>query len=694
MQSSLEDEALPASSDPLVPKDSPYNYSIGVNYESWEEGRSGYSIKADLDQITQYFKLVKTYHAAAVGTADPTAPIIDPTQAQVIDYVVGTPDVELVMGTANSALAQGGFGTPWTPGLMTDKAYTDAWVQMLVDSFGSTAMVGKHLRGILLGNEIDANGPPPTDPNFDAYLGWIKQSFDNLQASLEAAGLGSIPVSTTIANYPLNDPSANVVASEITQYIHDNWSKSWNDDTPFVLYNQYTQSGGQSTDYKPVESYFESVQAQVPGGLEVFVGETGFSSFYGAQDQATVYKQIFEWLDGMDGQQGNGGAMVPLFPFLAFDRPSFSTTPTPQEADFGIFGEDANSQPTGLKPDLVGVVPPWTATPINSLSLGDDVLHGSIGANLLAGDAGDDVVLGRDGDDILLGQAGNDLLDGWKGDDLLIGGGGDDLLLGDDGADRLLGKTGMDWLSGGDGEDILRGGEGVDWAAGGKGDDTYVVDHPNDIVHELDGEGQDLVRAAVDFALPDDPVGGFVEDLRLMIDAGDINGRGNGLDNHIRGNSGDNVLIGLGGDDWLKGQDGDDLLIGGAGADLMRGGSGDDLLVLGRDEIAIGGSGQDVFAFDGNEGNGNHLEIRDFQGAALNAGGGRDFLVFAPGLEHGDFAYIGGTAFSGGGNSEARLADQGRLEIDSDGDGESDIAAILTDFADPGQLTEEDFVWL
>ncbi len=683
-----------ASNDPLVPADTPFNYNIGINYESWESGRTSYSIEADLDQITQNFKLIKTFHAAAVGTADPTVPIIDPTQAQVITYVVGTPDVELAMGTANSALAQGGFGTPWAPGLMTDKTYTDAWVEMLIDSFGSTANVEKHLRVVLLGNEIDANGPPPNDPSFNDYLGWIQTSFDNLSASLSDAGLGSIAVSTTIANYPLGDPSANVVASQITQYVHDNWSDAWNNAAPFVLYNQYTQNGGQSTDYAPVENYFESVETAVPDSLEVFVGETGFSSFYGAQNQATVYQQIFDWLDGMDGQQGNGGEMVPLFPFVAFDRPSFLTTPTPQEADFGIYGEDANSQPTGLKADLVGVVPSWTDTPINTVSSSNDVLHGAATQDLLASAAGHDLVFGGDGSDHLLGQAGDDLLVGWKGDDLLVGGGGDDELLGDRGNDRLLGQSGEDRMFGGDGEDLLRGGEGVDWAAGGKGDDTYVTDHRDDQLYELAGEGSDLVRAGVDFALPNDPYGGFVENLRLRIDAGDINGRGNDLDNHIRGNSGDNVLLGLGGDDWLKGQDGNDTLKGGGGADFLKGGSGEDLLILGREDVAVGGSGSDLFAFDGNEGAGNHLEIRDFQGQLSNGDAGQDHFLFAPGLKHGNFSYLGEAAFSASGNSEARFAGNGRLEIDSDGDGNTDMAAILSGFTQAGQLTAGDFVWL
>ena len=45
-----------AATDPLVPKYSPFAYNVGVNYESWEVGRTGYSIKADLNQISDNFK--------------------------------------------------------------------------------------------------------------------------------------------------------------------------------------------------------------------------------------------------------------------------------------------------------------------------------------------------------------------------------------------------------------------------------------------------------------------------------------------------------------------------------------------------------------------------------------------------------------------------------------------------------------
>jgi len=353
------------ASSPLVPINTPFSYNVGINYESWENGRTGYSITADLDQITQYFGLIKTFHDVAVGTANPNDPIIDPTQQQVISYVTGTATVELAMGTLNSALAQGGFGQAWTPGLMTSSTYTDKWVQMIVDAFGGTAKVQAHLKVILLGNEIDQNGPPPGDPSFAAYQGWIQQSFDNLSASLSKFGLASIPVSTTIANYG----PGNAVAVDTSAYIQSHWSTGWAGGKPIVFYNQYTQGTVQapmsSTDYGPVIKYFESVYQQLDGKIEPFVGETGYSTLYGQTNQITVYDQISAWLTA---QYEQGGKTVPLFAFDAFDQPSRQP---PVEVGFGIFAEDGSHRPTGLKPGLS--LPSWTKLPI-SMS-GDDRLN-------------------------------------------------------------------------------------------------------------------------------------------------------------------------------------------------------------------------------------------------------------------------------------------------------------------------------
>ena len=344
--------------DPLVPINTPFRYNVGINYESWENGRTGRSITADLNQITQYFGLIKTFHDVAVGTANPSNPQIDPTQQEVISYLAKTSNVDLVMGTLNSALAQGGFGSPWQPGLMTSSVYTDKWVQMIIKAFGSKQAVQSHLKMILLGNEIDQNGPPPNDPSFNSYKGWINQSFDNLSASLKKAGLGSIPVSTTIANYG----PTNAVAVSATAYIEQHWSKAWDGGKPIVLFNQYTPGPPNApmsgTDYSPVINYFESVYTQLKGGVEPFVGETGYSSFYGQANQITVYKQISAWLTG---QYKNGHKTVPLFAFDAFDQPS--RTP-PFEVKFGIFGQNGSFKPTGLKPGLT--LPAWFKTPISN----------------------------------------------------------------------------------------------------------------------------------------------------------------------------------------------------------------------------------------------------------------------------------------------------------------------------------------
>lgn len=90
---------------------------------------------------------------------------------------------------------------------------------------------------------------------------------------------------------------------------------------------------------------------------------------------------------------------------------------------------------------------------------------------------------------------------------------------------------------------------------GGAGNDTYVVYAATDQVVENSGEGTDLVRSSVSYALADN-----VENLTLT-GAAAINGTGNGLANVIIGNSAANLIIGVGGGDTLT---------GGAGADQFK----------------------------------------------------------------------------------------------------------------------------
>ena len=225
----------------------------------------------------------------------------------------------------------------------------------ILNAFGSKENLKKHVKVFLIGNEIDANGPNSSEGDFSNYYTlWIPEAFDNLQKSLTDAMLPDIPVSTIIANYPLQDPSTNVVSSSITNYVKEHWSQQWNSGSPFVFFNQYTQDNGKSADYGPVILYFESVDSTLSGTPNVYVGETGFSAEYTVESEAKVINQIFKWLES---QYAVNKLTIPLFVFQAFDRPA---KPVGQKK-MGIFKDNSGNMPLGLKKDIH--VPKWIRKP-------------------------------------------------------------------------------------------------------------------------------------------------------------------------------------------------------------------------------------------------------------------------------------------------------------------------------------------
>ncbi len=248
---------------------------------------------------------------------------------------------------------------------------------------------------------------------------------------------------------------------------------------------------------------------------------------------------------------------------------------------------------------------------------GNDVLSGDDGDDQLFGGDGNDALFGRDsedqlygmtGDDQLDGGDGNDLLDGGSGADSLTGGAGDDTYVLDDVADsvievddagndsgghdkvitdldgyrlgdkledlelidlpqsslpqiaygneaanHLIGNRTGNRLYGDGGNDLIDGGANADRMAGGLGNDTYIVDHEEDRVIELDSEGSDAVKASVSYTLPE-----AVEILELT-GMKAINATGNRLDNDIIGNASSNRLDGGFGEDKMSGGAGDDI---------------------------------------------------------------------------------------------------------------------------------------
>lgn len=257
----------------------------------------------------------------------------------------------------------------------------------------------------------------------------------------------------------------------------------------------------------------------------------------------------------------------------------------------------------------------------------DDRLFGDVGDDRLNGGSGSDLLEGGEGHDVLQGDAGDDLLDGGDGNDTMYGGQGDDayivdsasdsiieladegvdtitssvdlvlsenvenallvgfentrvtgnsqsnelvgnraanVLMGMAGNDVLRGEDGDDRLEGGDGDDELIGGEGIDLLMGAQGNDAYRVDRWDDVVIELQSEGNDTVYASDSFVLSAN-----IENLVLEIDAGYAQATGNDLGNVLTGNYYNNRLDGGLGFDTLIGGGGSDTYVVDAVADVI-----------------------------------------------------------------------------------------------------------------------------
>lgn len=367
---------------------------------------------------------------------------------------------------------------------------------------------------------------------------------------------------------------------------------------------------------------------------------------------------------------------------------------------------------------------------------GDDRLLAWFGQDLVAGGEGDDRLGGGSGEDSLYGGSGADFLNGGSGADLVAGGSGEDTfvidqlddhvlelagegdsdlaisnaadftfsaeadlergrinasagdasLSGNTVANSLLGNSAANLLSGEAGNDILNGRGGSDSLVGGLGKDTYVVDTAGDLIVELAGGGRDLLRAEVSIGT----LAEEIEDFRAQGGHGAIDGIGNALDNVMKGNTASNSLTGGSGSDRLEGRLGDDWLSGGSGVDTLYGGSGEDWLLLGDGDRGEGGSGADLYLLESDIAAPASLA---FQGV-LEAGSVADTLVLGAGLEAGSFAYIEAAVFDGLGNSQARFAGSGLVEIDTDGNATADLAVHLDGLSLAGQLTSSDFLWL
>ena len=187
---------------------------------------------------------------------------------------------------------------------------------------------------------------------------------------------------------------------------------------------------------------------------------------------------------------------------------------------------------------------------------GNNVLDGALGADSMAGGAGDDSYYVDDLRDSVTEGVGAGIDTVYSSVDYSLGANVENLTLTGYGNISGTGNSLANVIIGNSGNNVLDGGFGADTLIGGAGNDIYIVDNSADVVIEQAGEGTDLVRSSVSYALSS-----TLENLTLT----------GGADINATGNSGANILIG---------NDGANLIDGGLGADTMAGGGGDDIYVI------------------------------------------------------------------------------------------------------------------
>ncbi len=264
-----------------------------------------------------------------------------------------------------------------------------------------------------------------------------------------------------------------------------------------------------------------------------------------------------------------------------------------------------------------------------------------------------------------------------------LSGGGLSLLEGRGGNDTFFGRSSRDDMYGGDGDDIFiirspRDIGNFDRFYVYSDNDTIILYNSASVVNSYNLYGIATVVSQIillETSGNDSLAGGRSLDAIFGLSGDDrIYGLG-GPDSIFGGEAGSDRLFGGSSGDFLRGESGSDTVFGDSGDDSVRGDSGDDRLF--GDEGADAGSGGDgvstIFDFDANEG---------------------ERLVFATGLELGSFTYLESAACSGAGDSEARfVASQNRLQIDQDGDGNSNQRVTLDGVSKAGQLSAGDFLW-
>jgi Ca2+-binding RTX toxin-like protein len=230
------------------------------------------------------------------------------------------------------------------------------------------------------------------------------------------------------------------------------------------------------------------------------------------------------------------------------------------EGNIGILVEDGTGHAVTVT--NAGAI---SGTSIEAINSGDAILKlgnsGSIEGLVTAGTRADRISNSGTIDGVIDAGGGRDIVVNTGA----IGGYMTSVNLGT-GNDRFVNSGSAAAVFGGEGKDTfdIRGGT-VGSLNGGAGNDVYLLKDASVKITEGAMDGKDMVKSTVSYTLASDAE---LENLTLT-GKNNIDGTGNGLNNHVTGNTGKNKLFGMDGADTLSGGKGADLLTGGADADTF-----------------------------------------------------------------------------------------------------------------------------
>lgn len=321
------------------PTKSPFNHNVGIDFSVEEtEWYNSNSIKYNnalqdkytyerLQVISKDFKLIRIYSFLVAGWEQTGN--ITPEAYAVVKLAKQDKNTEFVIGTS--------CNKDW----YSNASNVQMFIDTLQSKFGSSI---SQVKTILIGNEINANSYTPSD---------ISVIMTNFKKALLKNNL-SIPVTVTFSNLPIqkgDDYSDNLVSSVVS-----NWSKSWNDNKPFVFIDPYPDAIGVNNaasifawQYEVTEYY----KSKHPS-LQIFIGETGAEGSNSDSSTVAVIDIIFSQLTL---QYDSVSKTVPTLLFEAVNEPL--KIGSPDQKFMGIYSDSNDPKKTDVKLKSGILLPNW-----------------------------------------------------------------------------------------------------------------------------------------------------------------------------------------------------------------------------------------------------------------------------------------------------------------------------------------------